>query len=149
MTFTQEQESVKNTDTPVNQLIIIPLFMKIEGTCTESPQLRQKKLTWMRLKLIKKSLTIVTHLSEDIQSHMFNAWVLLNTEFWLCTLIHMPIITRDNGSGKNYVQFSARHCNAWWTSSAVTLTSLPTGNSAEKPAVQFLVALFLRYLKTP
>ena len=48
-------------------------------------------------------------LSEDIQSHMFNAWVLLNTEFWLCTSIHMPIITRDNGSEKNYVQFSARH----------------------------------------
>ena len=27
---------------------------KIEGICTESPQLRQKKLTWMRLKLSKK-----------------------------------------------------------------------------------------------
>ena len=74
---------------------------------------------------------------------------LAETEFWLCTSIHMPIITRDNGSEKNYVQFSARHCNAWLTSSAVTLTSLPTGNLAEKPAVQFLVALFLRYLKTP
>ena len=56
---------------------------------------------------------------------------------------------RDNGSEKNYVQFSARHCGAWLTSSAVTLTSSPTGNLAEKPAAQFLVELFLKYLKTP
>ena len=149
MTFIQEQESVKNTDTPVNKLIFIPLWMKIEGTCMESSQLRLKKVPWIQLKLIKKSLTVVTHLSEDIRHHMFNAWVLLNTELWLCTSIHMLIITRDNGSEKIYVHFSARHWNAWLTSSAVTSTSLPTGNLAEKPAVQFLVALFLRYLKTP
>ena len=39
--------------------------------------------------------------------------------------------------------------NLMVTSSAVTLTSSLIGNLAEKPAVQFLVALFLKYLKTP
>ena len=37
MTSILEQESVKNTDTPVNKLIIIPLFMKVEGICMELP----------------------------------------------------------------------------------------------------------------
>ena len=149
MTSILEQESVKNTDTPVNQLIIIPLLMKVEGTCMEFPQLWLKKTTWIKLKLIEKLLTATIHLSEDIQSLMSNAWVLLNIEFCVCTSIHMHITTRDNGLEKNYVQFSARHWIWWLTSSAVTLTSSPTGNLAEKPAVQFLVALFLRYLKTP
>ena len=39
---------------------------------------------------------------------MFNAWVLLNTELWLCTLIHMLIIIRDNGSEKIYVHIFSK-----------------------------------------